>query len=393
MFNLILYIILIFEILNTIYHYYMMIWVNMPKEYSNIIHKNKILDDKYLMNEFSDEELVEMIENLFNYDNDFTISFDSIKRDNMEEMISEIVYFKDNRDFRIKNIVDKIEERLVYTFESGYNTELKTVKYGRDRIQCNYQLGTINIIMFVIKIYTYSLMRYNGYKTFVSKNGIVYFIKKKTKNVSYIYHGLGLGVLPYVDNLDSLDTSLVFALMPNISNIENDMIRIFPEKHLWIEDINEINEKYEFEDINLIGHSFGTIICGYIIKSCMEINKIVLVEPVCFFDGFWKIIKYISNEKENILYDMYIYNDIYLKYILHRVINGDEYWLYLNEIEEVKKYLIILSEGDDIVHTEIIRKKCDIKGIDNIVLDNMEHSDIFVKYDGDIFEIINNFIV
>ena len=379
--------------MNGVYHYYMLYWVNISREYSNFSHYKKILDDNYLILEFSDEEIMEMIENVFNYDNDFPISLDSIMRENMEELISEIVYFRDNRDFRVKQIVDKIEEQLLYTFEPGYNKELRTIKYGRDKIHCKYQLGIINLVMFFIKIYTYALMSFHGYKTFVSKNNIVYFIKKKTSTVTFIYHGLGLGVLPYVDNLNSLDTSLVFALIPNVSNIENDRIRIFPKNTDWIEDINEINQKYGFMETNILGHSFGTIICGYIIKSRMELNRIVLVEPVCFFDGFWKIIKYISNEKENILYDMYIYNDIYLKYILHRLINGDEYWLYLNDLEEVEKYLIVLSDGDDIVHTEIIKNKCNKKSIENIVLNNIEHSDIFIKYSGDIFDRINKFIV
>src|SRR5439155_12829079 len=112
---------------------------------------------------------------------------------------------------------------------------------------------------------------------------------------------------------------------------------IFPEYDTWRKYIKHILIKNNISRINFIGHSFGTIIMGLLLKDewiASRTDKKIFIEPVCFIDKSYKSYRYINEPKEgnyNLIskvFNEFIYKDIYLRYVTQRFLYGSEFWIH-----------------------------------------------------------------
>ena len=163
--------------------------------------------------------------------------------------------------------------------------------------------------------------------------------------------------------------------------------------------MNMLLKRFHTTKLNVIGHSFGTVICSTLLNTEFKekIDKIVMIEPVCFFNRFQSTYRYIHNPKYsyNMLLSWFVgytvYSDIYVKYITERHINGPDFWIYdYNEMNS-NNILLILSEKDEIVTTEPLIRMMKKHNINHIVLEDSNHADLFMteKYKHVIEQIVN----
>jgi pimeloyl-ACP methyl ester carboxylesterase len=250
---------------------------------------------------------------------------------------------------------------------------------------------------------------YLGYKWEQQNNiGFLYKITDPNKKNLVFIHGLGFGYVPYFKILMELDKkyNLIIVVLPNISSYSfydgfNNVY--FPN---LIKLSNTFYDFLETKNINntiILSHSFGTYITQILRKdsrsSCF--NKIILVDPIIFWIGCFKMSLHIENPFvkkyplhlyiiDNILAFM-IYQCLYLKYVCFRVMFGPDFWIYdMNELKN-DNITIILEKGDYIIPAELLYDK--INGhvkCHYFDSDNMLHGSILMesKYTSQLLEII-----
>ncbi|EGG07931.1 uncharacterized protein MELLADRAFT_116143 [Melampsora larici-populina 98AG31] len=134
-------------------------------------------------------------------------------------------------------------------------------------------------------------------------DGLRYLIRKpdgwdqapeKTRSVPFIcIHGLGVGFIQYVAFLRYLAHSpwarsrpVMIPIQPSISSSSFSSQHLSPpSKEEMTSDMREVFRKEGFETsgADLFGHSNGTIVAAWIIKSMPHlVKRVCLVDPVCF---------------------------------------------------------------------------------------------------------------
>jgi alpha/beta superfamily hydrolase len=177
---------------------------------------------------------------------------------------------------------------------------------------------------------------------------------------------------------------------------------LFPEYGTWRTVFKYIIKKHNLTEVDIIAHSFGTVILGLLLKDKWiqtKIKKKILIEPVCFIDKSYKIYKYIDEPKEGDyglmgkIFNNIIYKDVYLRYVGQRFLYGPEFWILDYDILKHNS-LVIISEKDQVVPTDQLYERMKKHNIKCVYLKDAHHADMFMsnKFDN-IFDLIDNFIL
>jgi hypothetical protein len=311
------------------------------------------------------------------------------------------IYYKafknltEHQQITITNLYSHIETKLEHQFKIDNCGTLEYYKFGRNELEVVYKPAVFYSLMNIIKNYTYYQLKSNGF--IQSKKGnITYFYKcSKPDNpeTTMFIHGLGFGSTPYLNFILNLskETNLIVPILPNISNMEYigflDDINadsLFPSCESLRTDFRAICTECKVEKLNIVAHSFGTIITFIIMKDAeifKIINKKVLIDPVCFIEKCHKIFKYMDQPDDkgiylNKVFNAIVYNDVYVRYATQRFLLGPKYWLY-GDYSVLENSVIILSSLDKIVPSYSIYESLGKFGIASILVEDAEHGDIF----------------
>lgn len=365
--------------------------------------------EDFWLNKISKEELENwMLKTIATVDN-----FKSVPIENMSQLnkydikcwLSSNLYFKSFDkldDLEIKNIeslIPKLEYKLNNIFESS-DVIKKNMIYNfceTNMISC-YKPLPIYTSLNIIKNTVYLRMLYHGFTKHYSKHSkFVYFYYNSPKNYSttIFIHGLGFGITPYLNFILELTkhTNLIVPVLPNISNMEFHSSfstlsddELFPSYENWRKDFRNIIKNHGIDDINVIAHSFGTVITGILLKCekiYSKLNKKILIDPVCFIEDSYKIQSYLNNPDNSDgtlstkIFNEVIYMDIYVRYIAQRFICGPEFWIMdYNKISD-ENYLVVLSTNDSIVPTNTIYKTLSEHNIPCIKVQDAVHAQVF----------------
>lgn len=312
----------------------------------------------------------------------------------------------------ILKMVNKIEIMLGYKFSSDYIDRYLYRKWGSNFINFSFRPLILQIpLKIAIQIIHLTFTLYLGFKWELVNN--IGFLSKNPepdkKNIIFI-HGLGFGYVPYFRTLIELSKTynLTIVVLPNISsyNYYDDInYAYFPSHH------NITNTMYNFilsKQISnpiILAHSFGTYITQILRKDKRSsiFSKIILVDPIIFWIGCFKMSLHVDNPLikkyplmiyiiDNLLNFM-IYQCLYLKYVCFRVMFGPDFWIY--DATELKNtnVTIILEKADYIIPAELLHKKI----FSNVKCyyfdsDEMSHGTILMdlKYVPKLIEIIEN---
>lgn len=381
--------------------------------------------ENYMLNELSVDELKISIRNIFSYNKPsenmyyVPIEIEDIPRGKMFKWVAYNLYFKSmwqlshEQQNHASEVLIKLEEKLNIQFKDVNDPSIYFLKFGNNKIECSYRPSIICSYLDLMKDACYMalyLMNFDKYK--VKGTNITYFHyynKENTKTVMFI-HGLGFGIEPYLYYILRLRRkyNLIVPILPNISNMEYmrsttkiTYEKLFPEYDTWRNIMKHILIKHNIEKINFIGHSFGTIILSSLLQNDMIKNrtdKTVYMEPVCFIDKAYKIYRYINDPQEgnygmiSKIFNKFIYDDIYLRYVTQRFLLGPEFWVHdYNDMSN--NSFVIVSEKDQVVPSEDIYEKMKKYNIKCMYLKESYHADMFMsnKY-CDVFDQIDGFI-
>ena len=276
----------------------------------------------------------------------------------------------------IIELVKKIELILGYEFVLKDIDRYIYRKWGSNFIKFSFRPLILQVpLKIFINLIHMIFTLYLGFKW--EQHNKIGFLSKKLdpnkKNLIFI-HGLGFGYIPYFQTLMELDKkyNLVIIVLPNISSYsyyDTFNYDCFPP-------LSELsNTFYDFlklKNINntiILAHSFGTYITQILRKDSRSniFNKVILVDPIIFWIGCFKMSLHIENPFEkkyplhlfiidNIISFM-IYQCLYLKYVCFRVMFGPDFWIYDAKELENSNITIILEKGDYIIPAELLYHK------------------------------------
>ena len=401
---------IICEIFQYIYNFMLYLFIKSKRYF--YLQNDAVKMEQYL-DTLTNIELKEFIESTILSIYKDSITINDIPRENMIKWVSFLLYFQslwqlsDDQLDNTKKVLENIETRLSHTFINGNDTTIYVVRFGNNKIEYFYKPFIYYCLMLLFKIAVYTILSRKGYQIYKSKNEVIYFYKKEfdTDDFTIFYHGIGLGIAPYINFIDKISKkcNIMFPILPNISNLEYHSYidyfshnKLFPDYDKWTEDTKEIITKFEVNKLNLIGHSFGTLLVSYLDKN-IDINKVVFLDPICFIDGCYKIYQYLDNSvKDNFVGKVtsyIVYNDIYTRYVIQRFIYGPKFWIYNYKDIASDKYFIVLSELDKIVPSKILATKFLKNGINYHIAKDAVHTDIFMdsKYN-DIIDFVIKFL-
>ena len=381
--------------------------------------------ENYMVNELNNEELKMWIRNAFSYNkaSDKTyyipIELENIPRNKILKWVSYNIYYKslwqlsENEINNASIVLQKIEDKLDVKFVDIMDPSIYFLKFGNNKIECEYRPSIVHNLLGMMKHICYFslyLLGFDKYK--INNSNLVYFHYNNPKNIETVLfiHGLGFGIEPYLYYILKLrkTVNLIVLILPNISNMEyiesikdikyNDL---FPEYNSWRNIIKNILIKHNIDKINLIAHSFGTVIAGILLKDeflYKKIDKKILIEPVCFINKSYKTFRYINEPKEgnygvtSQIFNSIVYKDIYLRYVTQRFLYGPEFWITDFDILS-KNSLVIVSENDQIVPSDEIYEKMKKHNIECIYIKKAHHAEVFMTDEfNDVFEKINEFM-
>ena len=370
--------------------------------------------ENYLLNDLDSNELKKLIKKSVSYkftqneDGYYTtVPCEEIPKDQMLRWTSYNLYYKtpeqlDEYQFEYsKCILEKIEKKLEVEFEDiGNNKEIYFLQFGGNDIYTSYKPLIVYTGLNIVKNITYMRLYKNGFKKYLTtKSNITYFYyyNEKHTNTTIFVHGLGFGITPYISYILDLTktTNLIVPILPNISNMEFTGFfsgisdeKLFPTYENWRYDFKQVLKDHDVKKFDIIGHSFGTIIIGILLKDKWinnRLNKKILVDPVCFIDRSYKIFRYINepytgdkNPLVNKLFNMVVYNDIHLRYVTQRYLFGPEFWITNYNNMNLNNCLIVLSKNDQIVSSRGVYKRLREHNIPCIMAEEAGHSQIFL---------------
>ena len=156
----------------------------------------------------------------------------------------------------------------------------------------------------------------------------------------------------------------------------------------------------------MLSHSFGTYIARILERDdrCKKyFKKIIMVDPIIFWIGCFKMCLHIANPNINkssiksylidIIVNYLIYECIYHKYVCFRVMFGPDFWIYNSSELLGTNIEMVLEKGDYIIPAELIYNKVKDKikchYIDDV---NAVHGSVLMtsKYTDNFINIINN---
>ena len=392
------------EIFNYTYYYFMYQFIS-HQQYCRKNKKECTWMQQYIINKLNTKELEDMLKKAFSCTTPIKNISKSIGYDDVLNWCAYMLYARSMKQLSIaqlstsNNCVKMIEKKLKINFSVKRNRNLKMLKFGNNDIRTKSKPAVYYGMIKIVKYLLYNVLEINGFKKFVShKSGVTYFYKvsSRVKTHTLFVHGFGFGIIPYKSFINSLshDENIIFPILPNISNIEYhsyfDSLNsdtLFPGRKIWNADFDLLINKFNIKKINLIAHSFGTIILSFAMdyfNKNNKINKIVLIEPVCFIEGSYKIYKYINDPYDqrskmvSRFVDYIIYQDIYSRHIAQKFMHSSEFWI--KNIDNLKtfKHYVVISENDQIVPSKKLKSLFNQKCINYNYINDGYHADLFL---------------
>lgn len=412
------------ELFNLGYYYVILKFASKRRFfYQSIAEKydyNWIAD--YLIDNLTTDELMLLVRNYVkNKDDTKIVSITDIKYDNAFKFVTFMLFMKSlwqlssDELAQAKLIMPRFEKKFGIKFEPGLNDQLHLLKFGANKFTTYPKPVLFYTVAGIVKYCSYLMITCYGFKYYRSPlSGMVYFYKNTMKSRDYVLfiHGFGFGPMPYITELYKLSKSqnVIFCILPNISNVtyhsyfDNLTYEVlFPSYNNLRNDVLNIINEFKIKQLDLIGHSFGTMVMGMLLNDKRIIKYIgsnVFIDPVCFIDGTYKIFRYMDDPIDDqgnfrsFLMTYLIYKDVYVNYVTRRFLYGPEYWITDHNMIKNKNNLIILSENDVIVPSEILHEKlADKDNTEIMMLKNAYHADIILTNNhADALGRINDFI-
>lgn len=311
-----------------------------------------------------------------------------VRRDNMLSFLSWAVLnkkYEETAHDKINKLLDEIETKHSLKFKEGNNTDLQHISMSVSPvIKYKYQplmlYLTYNILHKLCNLY----LKYKQFKRYNVGSYSYLYREGLHKNPTVFFHGVSAGwytYLQFILHFDESTSVILFELEPfRIGSL--DFTR--PKSDDVTDAVKSIVKRHNFESINIVGHSFGTCICSWMIKKCPDtVKTVTLIDPV-------NILLCTPHVAYNFLYKEptaffhrvirhFASNELTVAHSMYRNFSWIDNILFLEDVPKEIPLFVSLSYGDEITPTKQIVEQLTKHNIPYIVSYNLSHAESMIN--------------
>lgn len=196
---------------------------------------------------------------------------------------------KFSHDVNDKNLIKEIKSMGIDDVVDSFHI------IGRTKLIPVYKPLICNVLLKLIHSYTYYSFVWDKYTvTQTPENIRLYYLKKSvTKPTLVVFPGIGIGPVIYKNFINSVDCSILIVDCPNVNVCHHHFTDKILLNVIYRRTIDHLKTN-NIESVILFGHSFGTInVTNFVYNNLktedIDIRKIFLTDPICFFAGFARL--------------------------------------------------------------------------------------------------------
>lgn len=187
-----------------------------------------------------------------------------------------------------------------------------------------------------------------------------------------LLHGISHGWISYTMLFSSLSgVSSLSQDERSLILVQTESIRIgsletvFPSGNAFSTALKTILGNHSYTDCTLVGHSFGSMLAGGVLRRSPEIiHSLVLLDPVCLLLSLPAVAYNFLYKEPRSLMDWVIYifasREITISHTLYRNFIWWESDLWLEDVPNNVPVLVVLAENDEILDAPGVRSYCEI---------------------------------
>jgi pimeloyl-ACP methyl ester carboxylesterase len=296
---------------------------------------------------------------------------DEIHRDNMSSFLSWAMFGKES------NLLNPKESEQLAEINAHLDdrySELRNLKPGFNPkvSHCNFSLEPISYIHRPLFFYIAAgisescfnlfFFRLRGYQS-LEMDGLSYWIKQGSQNDSLppllIFHGISPGWSMYGMMIKYLDSHRTVILIDFDSIKIKSMKFYMPTINRFAATISKLLHRHQIKKVSLIGHSFGTILSGWLVNHIPEnIAHVTLIDPVSLLLAFPDVAYSFLYKKPKTIWEWVIYlaasKEITVAYALHRNFCWHRNILWLEDVPEHIGVVVGIGSADEIADMKAV---------------------------------------
>ncbi|KAK3238030.1 hypothetical protein CYMTET_51930 [Cymbomonas tetramitiformis] len=305
----------------------------------------------------------------------------SIKLGNLEEWLAWAFFHTTPKELaemiplgdEMPQLLAESQSWAEFTLEPGYNPAVKSMRLNLDPIPSRHRpLIYYAVTHVVFDWFANWILHMNGFSKHKSgcltywrragSSGSATEAERAAKLPMVICHGLGVGVLPYIDFArdiirESAERDVFMITLPNISmQIHEDV----PSSTELVVCIVGMLHAWGFSKAHFMGHSFGTAVMAYVAKARPDIcGAASFVDPVCFLlckpDVSFNFMYRAPQNASQMLLKYFVAEELYTAHSLARHFHWQESIVWPEDLKGIPT-LVVLSGKDSIVPAHSIRR-------------------------------------
>jgi pimeloyl-ACP methyl ester carboxylesterase len=286
----------------------------------------------------------------------------SIYTENYESFLAWYLYLSHRGDLSNdqRQVVTNLCEKAVQLFglpcQSGYNTSISHCTLGLDNLEYLHQpllfyglLGGINLVHnFFIK--------WNGFQMFQTHSVNYWFYKHpfSLKPPILFFHGMGPGWSSYAKMISELSKDRSIILVCYDAIVLDQLEFEVPDYKTLVTAVEAILMEHNISSVSLIGHSWGTFLAGWIVKSIpQKVSQLCMIDPIATFvpypDTIYFVVYKPPSGWKDYLFHYFFRRNITISNALSRNFAWYNMVLRFDEIPESMNVVISLSGKDDLI--------------------------------------------
>lgn len=182
---------------------------------------------------------------------------------------------------------------------------------------------------------------------------------KASRSVPVVFcHGLGIGVLPYIQFVQEIGASGLELFLLDLPHISLRQDSAVPSPRETVACVVDMLAAWDHSEAHFIGHSFGSIVVSWMLQNSRVVTSASLLDPVCFLLAKHDIMTnslYRDHEDPlQVTLTYLVFRELYVAHALARNFFWQQNDLAPESIQ--RPTLVLLSGGDAIVPAHSVKR-------------------------------------
>ena len=309
------------------------------------------------------------------------------RKENVDELFSWAFFGRDHNNLEpwmeaeLRLVYDTIESRCHLTYEPGYTPGLKPMRLTLDPLQPSYRPLLIYALFGAVQVFCRLFLLASGFSFYTASNGLRYWYRAPLRTASdpnnnntqlllplLFFHGIAPGgIALYLPMLlwglgcDGRPLMLFENPAISFSICLKSLTDTETVQGVW----EAVKTHLPHSAVSVVGHSFGSCQLTWLLHSqdAHRIRQVVLMDPV-------SVLLSEPDVMNNFLYSRkairgrgigVVANEIFVEHYLRRQFPWYNSELWLEDIPSHCKVIVCLSDRDEILNADKIKREIDIQ--------------------------------